>query len=106
MNKFYRTPIKDARQKLHSGRAVFVDVRDYPSHIEGHIEPSFHLDQANIHTLINQTPKDRSLVVYCYHGHSSQVAAQFLIDQGFSKCIIWKADTKHGHAPLKLRKHR
>ena len=85
MNTFSRTHIKEARKKLLSGKAMFIDVRDYPSHIEGHIEPSLHLDQTNIHTLINQTPKDRPLVVYCYHGHSSQVTAQFLIDHGFSE---------------------
>ena len=32
-----------------------------------------------------QTPKDRPLVVYCYHGHSSQMAARFLVDQGFTE---------------------
>ena len=36
---------------------MFIDVRDYPSHIEGHIEPSLHLTRLTS-TLINQTPKD------------------------------------------------
>ena len=83
MDTFSRVHIEEAQQKLRSGGALFIDVRDYLSHTEGHIEPSFHINQNNINTLINQTPKDRPLVVYCYHGHSSQHAAQFLIEQGF-----------------------
>tara|TARA_B100000674_G_scaffold286376_1_gene236923 strand:- start:840 stop:1205 length:366 start_codon:yes stop_codon:yes gene_type:complete len=85
MDTFSRVHIEEAQQKLRSGNALFIDVRDYLSHIKGHIEPSFHINQNNINTLINQTPKDRPLVVYCYHGHSSQHAAQFLIEQGFSE---------------------
>ena len=85
MSSFFRTTIEEAQLKLQSGTALFVDIRDYASHSEGHIEPSFHLDQSSIDTLIAQTPKDRPLVVYCYHGHSSQIAARLLVDQGFTE---------------------
>ena len=85
MSSFFRTTIEEALLKLQSGNTLFVDIRDYGSHCEGHIEPSFHLDQSSIDALIAQTPKDRPLVVYCYHGHSSQMAAKFLVDQGFTE---------------------
>ena len=85
MDTFSRTHVEEALKKLRSGSALFIDVRDYQSHVEGHIEPSFHLDENNVNTLIDKTPKNRPLVVYCYHGHSSQLAAQFLIERGFSE---------------------
>lgn len=85
MDTFFRIQIEEAQQKLRSSNALFIDVRDYLSHTEGHIEPSFHMDQNNINTLIKQTPKERPLIVYCYHGHSSQLAAQFLVESGFSE---------------------
>ena len=85
MDTFFRIQIEEAQQKLRSSNALFIDVRDYLSHTEGNIEPSFHMDQNNINTLIKQTPKERPLIVYCYHGHCSQLAAQFLVESGFSE---------------------
>ncbi len=55
MDTFFRIQIEEAQQKLRSSNALFIDVRDYLSHTEGHIEPSFHMDQNNINTLIKKT---------------------------------------------------
>tara|TARA_B100000700_G_C14935434_1_gene804025 strand:+ start:314 stop:499 length:186 start_codon:yes stop_codon:yes gene_type:complete len=42
------------------------------------------LSDKNIHSFIKNTKKDRSIIVCCYHGNSSQRAAKFLVDQGFA----------------------
>ena len=38
----------------------------------------------NIDDFVSNTKKDKSLIVYCYHGNSSQSAAEFLVKSGFN----------------------
>lgn len=64
---------------------VVVDIRDGNSFTAGRIQGSSALDNSNVQQFIEQTPKDAPIVVCCYHGNSSQSAAQFLVDQGFSE---------------------
>ena len=45
------------------------------------------LDNSNEQTFVANTPKDENVVVCCYHGNSSQGAAQFLFEQGFSNAF-------------------
>lgn len=85
MKTFLRINVEAAQKKLKDRSALFIDIRDYISHAEGHIAPSFYLDESGAETLINLTPKDCPLILYCYHGHSSQTAAQFLVEKGFSE---------------------
>lgn len=89
-----------ARALLLSGEAVFVDIRDEISHSEGHIVPSLRLDEATLAPFIENTRKDQPIVVYCYHGMSSQLATQYLLEQGFEQVYSliggytdWESDT-------------
>jgi thiosulfate sulfurtransferase len=90
----------EARALLASGEAVFIDIRDEISHSKGHIVPSLRLDEATLTPFIENTRKDQPIVVYCYHGMSSQLATQFLIEQGFERVYSliggyteWELDT-------------
>lgn len=60
-----------------------VDIRDAVSFETGHIEASTNLNNENIGNFIAAADMDSPLVVVCYHGISSQNAAQYLIEQGF-----------------------
>ena len=60
-----------------------VDIRDPQSFTAGHIINATALDNSNVPAFIANTKKDESVVVCCYHGNSSQGAAQFLFEQGF-----------------------
>lgn len=62
-----------------------VDVRDAMAYNQGHIEGAMLLDNQNIHPFMDQTDKATAVLIYCYHGNSSQSAAQFLADQGFQQ---------------------
>lgn len=62
-----------------------VDIRDPLSFNGGHIPGSLHLDNATVGGFIDRTPTTRPVVVVCYHGHSSQQAADWLSGQGFEK---------------------
>ena len=61
------------------------DTRDRQSYDAGHINHAVHLDNASLAQFVTDTPFTQPLVVCCYHGNSSQGAAQYLSEQGFSE---------------------
>ena len=83
MSDFKRIGAEQA-QKLRSEGGVIVDIRDAHSFAEGHIPGSTHLDNHSLPDFIAAADLDQPLIVSCYHGHSSQSATAYLINQGFS----------------------
>ena len=89
---FQRIAPEQARQLRENGAQV-VDIRDPQSFAVGHISGSRHIDNHSV----------------CYHGNSSQSAAAYFIQQGFSDVYsldggfeLWRsvypADTSSGEA--------
>jgi thiosulfate sulfurtransferase len=70
---------------LDSREAQLVDIRDRASFDAGHISGAIHLDNASVQDFITQADPDLPVIVYCYHGNSSQSAASFLNDKGFEE---------------------
>jgi len=68
-----------------SDTTIVVDIRDPQSFAAGRIKGSRSLDNNNVQNFIADTDKNLPVVVCCYHGNSSQSAAQFLIEQGFTE---------------------
>ncbi|MCE9665340.1 thiosulfate sulfurtransferase GlpE [Halomonas sp. M5N1S17] len=64
---------------------TLVDIRDPMSFANGHILGSRHLDNDSVPALLEAAPRAQPMVVVCYHGHSSQQAADWLAGQGFSR---------------------
>ncbi|GGY00129.1 thiosulfate sulfurtransferase GlpE [Litchfieldella qijiaojingensis] len=64
---------------------TLVDIRDPMSFAQGHIPGSRHLDNASVGALLDEAPRERPLVVVCYHGNSSQQAAVWLSGQGYDR---------------------
>jgi thiosulfate sulfurtransferase len=62
---------------------VTIDIRDHASYVSGHIEGALHITDKNIDQFVQATDFDMPILIYCYHGHSSQHAAEFLVNQGF-----------------------
>lgn len=60
-----------------------VDIRDAASFESAHIKGSLNLNNDNIANFIAAADMDLPLIVVCYHGISSQGAAQYLVEQGF-----------------------
>jgi thiosulfate sulfurtransferase len=75
----------DARQRLAADSIALVDIRDPLSHAQGHIIDTVHLNDENVGAYLKGADRQRPLVVYCYHGNSSQLAAQFFVEQGFEE---------------------
>jgi len=61
------------------------DIRDAASFESGHIEGAINLSNENLASFIAQADMDLPLIVICYHGISSQSAAQYLVEQGFDQ---------------------
>ena len=81
---FKNITIEEAKGLLSDG-ANIVDIRDDASYAASHVEGAIHLSNDNLHDFIQANDLDKPLLVYCYHGHSSQTAAQFLAEQGFEE---------------------
>ncbi|MCL1124421.1 thiosulfate sulfurtransferase GlpE [Shewanella surugensis] len=62
-----------------------VDIRDNVSFEKDHIPQSSNLSNENIAHFIGDANMDLPLIVVCYHGISSQNAAQYLHQQGFDQ---------------------
>lgn len=77
--------VDDANALLEQGTIHVFDLRDEGSYLAGHINGAVRLTQDNLITHVKDTEMDGPILVYCYHGISSEAAAEFLSDQGFSE---------------------
>lgn len=85
MSTFKHISTHDAKALLEEGTATLADIRDQQSFLSSHIDTAFHLHNDNLESFVAQSPLDQPLIVYCYHGNSSQGAAQYLLEKGFSE---------------------
>ncbi|MCC7516489.1 MAG: thiosulfate sulfurtransferase GlpE [Pseudomonadales bacterium] len=74
-----------AKAIMDQGDATIVDIRDPAAFAAGHIAGAFSLNNSNVDEFIRKADLDKPLLVFCYHGHSSQGAADFLAKQGFER---------------------
>ena len=77
--------IDEAKALIDNGGAAIADVRDPGSHLAGNIENSVNLQQENVEEFLATADKDKPLIVYCYHGHSSQGAADYFSSLGYEE---------------------
>ena len=85
MKSFQRISVAQTKHMLAGGDIALVDIRDALSYKQGHIDGALLLDNDSISQFIDATSKTQPVVVYCYHGNSSQNAAQYLVEQGFEE---------------------
>ena len=76
---------EQGRDAHEEGKTLFVDVRDPASHAQARIPGANPLTQATLDHFLANTDTRQPLVVYCYHGHSSQAACDFLAEKGFTR---------------------
>ena len=74
---------QEAQKLIDTQGAIVADVRDHESFDEAHIDQAIHLSMQVLDEFCQTADKDRPILVYCYHGISSQSVAQHLVDQGF-----------------------
>jgi len=77
--------VSELNDVLDNKTHTVVDIRDAGSFANGRIEDAIHLTNDSLADFIRTADIDAPVVVCCYHGNSSQQAAQFLISQDFTQ---------------------
>ena len=77
--------VQKVKEMGENGSATIVDIRDFASFQSGHIPNAIHLSDDTMQEFLSDTDKEKPLVVYCYHGISSQGAAAYFSEQGFKE---------------------
>lgn len=76
----------EAAAALVAARApLLVDVRDAQSYAAARIPGATHLDNQSVLDFVENNDKTAPVLVYCYHGNSSQSAAAWLAEKGFAE---------------------
>ncbi len=83
-SSFKHMSVSTLREVLTDKSHVVVDIRDANSFASGRITGSLHLTNESLADFLREADLDAPVVVCCYHGISSQQAAQFLISQDFT----------------------
>lgn len=82
---FQRIRAGDAKALFEQGDVRIADIRDALSYQAGHIRAAVRVDNDNLGQFMQGTRKDQPVLVCCYHGNSSQGAAQFFASQGYEQ---------------------
>jgi len=85
MSEFKLIDLADAHEKIQSGEVVVADIRDPQSFAAGHVENAFLLNNSTMTEFSRVTEFETPVLVFCYHGHSSQGAAQYLANLGYEE---------------------
>lgn len=83
-NSFKHMSVSELQDVLADKSHVVVDIRDENSFAGGRIAQAIHLTNESLPDFLRDADLDAPVVVCCYHGISSQQAAQFLISQDFT----------------------
>ncbi|EHR6442063.1 TPA: thiosulfate sulfurtransferase GlpE [Vibrio parahaemolyticus] len=85
MDQFQHIDVQGAQALLEQGEAKLVDIRDLQSFAVAHAESAYHLTNDTIVAFMEDVEFEQPILVMCYHGISSQGAAQYLVNQGFEQ---------------------
>ena len=82
---FKHLSVSELHNLLAQEQQVVVDIRDQASYLQGHISGAIHLTNDSLADFVRNADIDENVIVCCYHGNSSQQAAQFLVSQDFTQ---------------------
>lgn len=92
----FRCIAPQAAKELLDERAPQVfDIRDPASFNQAHVDGAINLNNNNVDDVIRNADPDAPTLVFCYHGHSSQGAADFLVRQGFTEVYSVDGGMEH-----------
>lgn len=82
---FKRISVAEAAAIIDQQNIAIADIRDEQTFASGHIKNAWHLTNTTLHQFMQETDFHTPVLVVCYHGNSSQGAAQYLSEQGFEE---------------------
>ena len=97
---FQRISVSQAKEILESQNSSLLDIRDAQSFALEHVPEAQHLDGNNVDAFLQSADKSQPLIIYCYHGNSSQSAAQYFAEQGFEQVYSVDGGFEHWRSQL------
>ncbi|MBU2897536.1 thiosulfate sulfurtransferase GlpE [Vibrio hepatarius] len=85
MDQFQHIDVLGAQALLEQSETRLVDIRDLQSFSVAHPQKAYHLTNETMGQLMDEVEFEQPVLVICYHGVSSQGAAQFLVNQGYEQ---------------------
>ena len=82
---FQRIGLVEAEKLIRDVHPNILDTRDARAFMASHIEGARHLSGANLPAFVANVAKDQPLLIYCYHGVSSQDYAKVFVESGFAE---------------------
>ena len=75
---------------LDQGITLFlVDMRDAKTYGRGHIRGAVNIPSGELKLRVAELPRDRLIVLYCYHGPNSMRAARWLASLGYEAADVY-----------------
>lgn len=87
MSSYQCISVQEAERMIREMDVLVLDMRDSRFYNMGHFPNALHLEDSNLRMLLKHTSKDVPILIYCYHGHSSQDMARLFADFGFKNCF-------------------
>lgn len=75
----------DQARALVSAGAKLIDVRTVEEFSAGHIEGAVNIPVQDLESRLAEVPKDRPVIVYCRSGKRAGMAAQTLVEKGYTQ---------------------
>lgn len=85
MDQFQHIDVHGALELVEKEGAHLVDIRDPQSFAVAHAKNAYHLTNDSLVSFMENAEYEQPVLVMCYHGISSQGAAQYLVNQGFEQ---------------------
>lgn len=82
---FQRISVAECRALLTDKTVTLLDIRDRQSYQNGAIDNATHVEDIDVAQFVEDVEKNKPLVIYCYHGNSSQSAAAYFFEKGFTE---------------------
>lgn len=84
-----------ARRLIETRTPLILDVRDAGSYASDHIPGAVNVRDGDVYSLLSSQPKQRPVLIYCYHGNASQTFAQMFCDFGFAEVFSLDGGFEH-----------
>ena len=85
MSEFDQIDIHKAKELMVRSEVTVIDIRDQGSYEQAHIPKAISVNDDTVESFLTKADKNKPLICYCYHGISSQSAAQYFQQEGFKK---------------------
>lgn len=68
---------------LNESGTLLLDCRKLADYRTGHIDGALHVHDSLVESLLENGDRERTLLIYCYHGHTSEHLAEAFGNAGF-----------------------